>query len=812
MPAVHSFRRSLSLLTPIALGSLLLAAACPRGSSTPDRVELVRRSGVLMSRVGPSDVPHGRSIGGKLGDWLIQTEALRAVVGAAESESVERTAGALLDMTAGSWDDDAIEQLRPGARAFGRRLPFRVQSVSIVDAGARPAMRVVQRNQETGLELVTDFIPHRDRLELVTRATNGGGRRLERLTLGDELRWLGRAPFVPGAGYVENHARLPARFIALPGERVGYVVVLPDGGSELEFTPTLHAPSQLFAGTPPAALAPGETLERRRTILVAPATLPGLAALGWQALGVPLGKIAGRFEPAPKWAVITAYDGEGRVTLVTEALPDGRYELPLPLGSYTLRLTGPGGSDEAGVVVAAGVVGSTDLIPPQPAQLRVQVQDNRDRALAARVIVRGLSPTPDPILGPPHSAKGAGFAAYTATGLCELELSPGRYSVVVSHGPRYSIAEREIEVSRGRGAVLRARLERVLDTPGWYAADFHIHAEPSPDSDVPLGDRVTSLLADDIEFAVATDHNHVTSYAAAIHELGAEQRLASTSGVEITTQSWGHFNAFPYPAGEPPPYADVTPAEIFAAVRTRAPAAVLQVNHPRMGDIGYFAVGGLHTPQNQLRPGFSFDFDTVEVFNGFDLAALPEVEKNLAEWFRLLESGRRYTAVGNSDSHWLFHEWVGYPRTYVRSDARSPAELAPEGVAAALRQGRAIVSNGPFIELRAGGGGIGDLVPAPGGKLSAEVTVRAAPWVDLHRAEIVVNGVTRGQVQRAAEDRAGELMLTVQLELVADAWIVALVRGAVPMERVLPDSYALPFAFTNPLYVDVDGDGKFRAQ
>jgi hypothetical protein len=369
-----------------------------------------------------------------------------------------------------------------------------------------------------------------------------------------------------------------------------------------------------------------------------------------------------------------------------------------------------------------------------------------------------------------------------------------------------------VEVSRGRGEVVRARLERVFDTPGWFSADFHVHAEPSPDSDVPLVDRVTSLLADGIEFAVATDHNHVTSYAGAIESLLAQTRIASASGAEITTPSWGHFNAFPLPEGAPPPHSDVTPTEIFAAVRQRAPGAIIQVNHPRMGDIGYFNVAGLGAAGARPKPGFSYDFDTLEVFNGFNLADLPLVEKNLGEWFGLLEAGRRYVGVGNSDSHWLVHEWVGYPRTYVRVQARDVTELGPENVARALKQGRALVTNGPFLELTAAGSGIGDLVQAEGGKLTVEVAARAAPWVDLTRVEIYVNGSERGRVERDPTNANQPLSASVRLELLADSWIVATARGATPLERVLPGSFALPFAFTNPLFVDVDGDGKFRGQ
>jgi hypothetical protein len=41
-----------------------------------------------------------------------------------------------------------------------------------------------------------------------------------------------------------------------------------------------------------------------------------------------------------------------------------------------------------------------------------------------------------------------------------------------------------------------------------------------------------------------------------------------------------------------------------------------------------------------------------------------------------------------------------------------------------------------------------------------------------------------------------------------DGWLIVIVRGSEALTRVLPDTKATPFAFTNPVFLDVDGDGK----
>jgi hypothetical protein len=253
----------------------------------------------------------------------------------------------------------------------------------------------------------------------------------------------------------------------------------------------------------------------------------------------------------------------------------------------------------------------------------------------------------------------------------------------------------------------------------------------------------------------------------------------------------------------------VAPIAIFEAVRSTAPGAVIQVNHPRMpNDIGYFAVAALGADAGPAE-GFSFDFDTIEVFNGFDLPNLPLVERNIQEWFSLLASGRSYTAVGNSDSHELARQHAGYPRTYVRVNDDRPEAVRAEAVAEALKAGRAFVTSGPMIELVVAGGRPGDLVRASGGRVSLDITVRAAPWIDVSRVVVVVSGQPRHEQIIAPSEKPERHRLHAELALAEDAFIVAIVRGDKPLDAVLPTANTRPLAFTNPVYVDVDGDGAF---
>jgi hypothetical protein len=437
--------------------------------------------------------------------------------------------------------------------------------------------------------------------------------------------------------------------------------------------------------------------------------------------------------------------------------------------------------------------------------------------MPARVTLTGRHPTPTPNLGTAQRAAGMANVAYAHDGQLNVVLPPGSYTVRVTRGPEYALVEKTVEITAERGQTLQASLERIVDTRGWIGADLHLHAAPSPDSSVSLEDRVTALAGEGVEVAVATDHNHVTDYGPAIERRGLADELRGITGVEITTGGWGHFNCYPYPKNErPPQYAGVVPWAIFSEARALAPRSVIQVNHPRMSGIGYFRrLRRAEDKPPSAEEGFSFDFDTLEVVNGFELDAPADIEANLQDWFALLDYGYAYTAVGNSDSHSLTVQWPGSPRTYVQvGDDRAEGVSAGE-LASSLLKGRAVISNGIFALARvsgAGSGGPGDLVQAEKGRVVVEVTARAAPWVEVSRVEFWQNGrlAAKSKLLRVPGGKAAYAARQT-LELDQDAWLVVIVRGDRPLRETFPEARGTPLAIVNPVFIDQDGDGRFHA-
>ena len=423
-----------------------------------------------------------------------------------------------------------------------------------------------------------------------------------------------------------------------------------------------------------------------------------------------------------------------------------------------------------------------------------------------------------------------GIAAYhrvmSLSGEGRVEVPHGHYQVTVSRGPEWdAVVIPDLHVGAAPVAI-QASLHHVVDTTGWISADFHVHSAASSDCRVPMEDRIFEFASDGVDMLVSTDHNYIADYAPLIEELGAQDVLASMPGDEITTGLWGHFGAMPLApdAGEAgqgaPQVRHRNIAQIFGGLRKTDPAAFIQVNHPRLdAEIGYFDLTGFNAASERApKRMFSFDFDAIEVLNGYQDADRRSIERNIEDWFLLLSHGRRITATGNSDTHHLHYNLGGYPRNYVQVPDGDPRTLKGADVARAVRAGRSFFTTGPFVKVTAGASGtagLGDLVPAPGGQAELDIEVQAAPWVEVGSVTLYLNGV---ETQRFAVDPGDATALRfkkhVSVKLERDTFAVVRVDGNRLMWPVVGDGAHFgvrALALTNPIYFDTNGNRRFDA-
>jgi hypothetical protein len=110
------------------------------------------------------------------------------------------------------------------------------------------------------------------------------------------------------------------------------------------------------------------------------------------------------------------------------------------------------------------------------------------------------------------------------------------------------------------------------------------------------------------------------------------------------------------------------------------------------------------------------------------------------DWLRFHRAGFLVTGTGNSDSHDLKKE-LGLPRNYLQSRSDDPFAADVHQLMTSLREGRLVVSTGPFMTVSIGGRGLGETVAVQAGKtLPLRVRITTPSWFGVERLEVYRNG------------------------------------------------------------------------
>jgi hypothetical protein len=411
--------------------------------------------------------------------------------------------------------------------------------------------------------------------------------------------------------------------------------------------------------------------------------------------------------------------------------------------------------------------------------------------------------------------------------------------VVVSLGPEYDAVTLPLAVARGGETPLVATLRRVVDTSGWVSGDFHSHATPSGDNTTSQLGRVQNLLCEHIEFAPCTEHARIDSYSPLLERLGATARMATCSGMELTGSLLpvNHQNAFPLverrhtqDGGGPVVDNDDPVAQVARlALWDDAAEKLVQMNHPDLVQVlGDRDVDG--TPDAGFEAMLGY-VDVIEVHPPHEIFQFPtrrdDPRKQVSRifvWLQMLNLGYRVPGVVNTDAHYAFHG-SGWLRNYIRSPTDDPARIATADVVRACEAGHVMMTNGPFLEaaLRAEDddaeqvGGPGDQVVDDDGRVTLAVRVQCANWLDVDRVQVFVNGrpdpalvATRRDQPAAFSRDVVRFLHEFTFTLDRDAHVVVAAIGeAATLGVVMGPEHGAdrPVAVTNPIFVDVGGDG-----
>ncbi len=419
-------------------------------------------------------------------------------------------------------------------------------------------------------------------------------------------------------------------------------------------------------------------------------------------------------------------------------------------------------------------------------------------------------------------------AIYTLDGEGILTVPVGSWNVMASHGIEWSIDTTNIEIEEGKAYSWDATLVHEIDSTGWVSGDFHLHTlTHSGHGDSNMNERIISIVGEGLEFAVATDHNHNTDYQPTIDSVGANEHLTAVVGNEVSC-SYGHLNAFPLDANAKVVNQQLEAPELFKMIRAEKNnddvVPIIQINHPRWGNIDYFGRRGLDPITGESDDErWSWDFDSVEILNenygwGYHDAEVSDVPTRksrhsvLRDWYNMLNAGRHIAAVGNSDSHTVIANIAGVPRNFVHVGYDDASNINPTDVTDAIRNRYMFTTTGPFLRITANGRPMGSTLSVTEPELNIHIDAQAASWIDLDSVRIIQNG---DEVARVTIDGAnGEvthIRPRLRVAIPRDSWVIAIAEGDEAMTPYVDEDERkiYPLAITNPIFIDADGDGKY---
>jgi hypothetical protein len=791
-----------------------------------------------------ADLIGGPKATGQLGDLLLINTKVRFIVAAGgRTRAWFPTGGLLLDAdrvrAAGEPGDDRLQEMVTRLGLMGMLYADTVEvahdgadgSTAVVRVSGHaisvPILQSVTAMPLSNVTAVTEYRldAYAESLEIVTTVTDASGQKQsvqggDAFVMGDFLTL-----FAPGHGSDQSQIASASglRYFAGFGGTVSYGYVAP--GHKLA---PLFPQTEVFAlGTEKVDLDANGSGKFTRDFAVGTGDVASLLPeIVRREGGDPkkLGQLAGVVREDGSGTPIAGAQVQigagGAPYSVALAGSDGHYAASLEPGSYQAQ---PAALSRSGMAasanVTAGAMASGDLTLSATGRAQFAIKDAAGTGCPARI---QLSTAAGTSVGYRLSPDGGG----------EALLAPGDYKAVVSRGFEWEAATVAFSIQAGAATPVAATLTRVVDTTGWVAIDSHTHTAISVDSQLDPAERVAQALADGVELVVATDHDVLFDLAPSMSSLGLSG-FVPIVGCEVSPVP-GHINGYPVTGGpaadtdgywqvkwwsETPAHqfsADLWPTDLFAGLRMRLSAQVVQINHPRSSQgvfnwVGYDPLHGLAAMDpTQL----DSNFDVIEICNaGCDGSSGSLDDQTLHDWYSFMDQGLKKAAVGVSDAH-VSSNMLGRARTLVEVHDDNPATLDSNEVWMSLKAGRAIVVDGPFVTLTvaddsAAAIGPGQLAKATAATVTAHVKVQAPSWIGTDHLHLIANGAELKTIAIPAATGPVRYDLDVPLTgIAADAWLIAIVDGDSPMAPVLGDK---PRSVTNAIYLDRNGNGSFDA-
>ncbi|MBI1346053.1 hypothetical protein GC163_07165 [bacterium] len=844
--------RTLGLLVAaLALLSLSLLLNASARFAASEQAEVVQ----LTPENWESYCPAGKEIDAIYGDYVLRNDYLTAVIAQPLATrnanlTTKDIGGGLLDLTLRHHQNDQLTVFLPGRRAF----PYR--QVEILSADSQGSLKAQTDASSThgavvGLTMIAEGSADRPEVRTTYKLAAGQAP----LVVESVYRNASDKPLTVkleddfrADGQKEDMIRTPNGTVSafwLQDRYWGQAYGLTASDRQLQLNSDAKTSQIKYVdtvGQSEITLKPGEQFTLSRT-LIADANILGIHARQSTAkvLPVTLQCIDSQGKAAGSDIRVELLKGE---TLYGTAATDnhGQVTASLPTGEYTVRFSQFGVSlaDDALVSVKETEKQQFDFKLPRWnfGTLSLTAVDGDQHPIPCKVEIRPHDAELKLDFGPETAEYAVRNLCYGPKGAVTQALPPGSYDLVISHGPEYDIAKATVEIQSSHSTRQSVTLPRTVNTKGWVSSDFHSHSSPSGDNTSSQLGRVINLVCEHVEFAPCTEHQRIDSYQPHIEALGIGKFISSVTGIELTGQPLplNHQNSFPlihHPHtqnGGGPENADNLETQIERlALWDNRSEKLVQVNHPDIGWM-FYDKNGDGEPDAGYERAFPY-MDVMEIHpvdHALDLApysTFPNGRKfhnTVFRWLQLLNQGYRIYGVVNTDAHYNFHG-SGPLRNWIQSTTDEPSEIQYMDMVHASEQGRLVMSNGPFLEVWAVETGRADKVTAgqdlitKSKKVSLKVRAEAPNWIDIDRLFVLVNGrihpvhnYFRNEHPQRFQSGAVKFEGTLDIELTGDAHLIVVtgdLGGSLGDVYGDAEKYSQPAALSNPIFVDVDGNG-----
>jgi len=365
---------------------------------------------------------------------------------------------------------------------------------------------------------------------------------------------------------------------------------------------------------------------------------------------------------------------------------------------------------------------------------------------------------------------------FYSSGISMIALPPGTYKLRIYKGIEFKVETREVGIQAGQTVELKVPLSRWINLPaqGWFSADDHLHiSRPVAEMNPSLSQW---MQAEDINVANLLQFGTWNSFAA------SPQYAHGPAGVY-------REGDYLLVSGQENPRSDFLGHGIILGARTA-------IHYPeeyvvfrnfwaearRQGALSGYAHWGIGS---EAQAGLAVDLPTglldfLEVLECWDA--------NYDVWYEILNSGIRMTPTAGTD-YGTYPSLPGRERFYTAVKGPLSVESWLEGI----RRGATFVTNGPILEFRVGGKGMGEEVVLTGpGTVQVEARVLFDPARDdLIRLEVVQDGVVVKSIPRAGA--VAEIFCRFELKVDEPCWLATRTWGTKVGESSPPEGFVPPY-------------------